>query len=82
MAKAAGAALGPATMVESRYSHRECVEAHLDLMMFLLKEGDLYLSWSRCRELWDTLVDNPNSIQGYRLPFVQLEFVNLVVRVH
>jgi hypothetical protein len=27
-------------------------------------------------------VDNPNSIQGYRLPFVQLEFVSSVVRTH
>ena len=64
-AKAAGSALlGPSTMVEGRYSHRECVEAHLDLMMFLLKEGDLYLSWSRCGELWEALVANPNSIQG------------------
>ena len=43
---------------------RECMEAHLDLMMFLLKEGDLYLSWVRCRELWETLVENPNSTQG------------------
>jgi hypothetical protein len=42
------------------------MEAHLDLMMFLLKEGDLYLSWIRCRELWETLVENPNATQGCR----------------
>jgi len=56
-------ALKPETMVDGRYTHREYVEAHLELMMFLLKEGDLYLSWSRCKELWETLVDNPNAIQ-------------------
>lgn len=32
-------------------------------MKFFLKEGDLYLSWARCKELWDTLVDNPNAIE-------------------
>ena len=42
-----GLALKPDTMVDGRYTHREYVEAHLELMMFLLKEGDLYLSWSR-----------------------------------
>ena len=32
-------------MVDGRYTHKEYVDAHLELMMFLLKEGDLYLSW-------------------------------------
>ena len=58
-----GLALKGDTLVDGRYTHKEYVEAHLELMMFLLKEGDLYLSWSRCKELWETLVDNPNSIQ-------------------
>ena len=49
--------------MDGRYTHKEYVDAHLELMMFLLKEGDLYLSWSRCKELWETLVVNPNSIQ-------------------
>ena len=47
VAKKLGLALKPDTMVDGRYTHREYVEAHLELMMFLLKEGDLYLSWSR-----------------------------------
>ena len=51
------------TLVDGRYTHKEYVDAHLELMMFLLKEGDLYLSWSRCKELWETLVANPNCIQ-------------------
>ena len=58
-----GLALRGDTLVDGRYTHKEYVDAHLELMMFLLKEGDLYLSWSRCKELWETLVDNPNSIQ-------------------
>jgi len=55
--------LKPDSLVDGRYSHKEYVDAHLELMMFLLKEGDLYLSWSRCKELWETLVDNPNATQ-------------------
>ena len=33
------------TLVDSMYTHQESVDTHLELMMFLLKEGDLYLSW-------------------------------------
>ena len=47
VAKKLGMSLKPETMVDGRYTHREYVGAHLELMMFLLKEGDLYLSWSR-----------------------------------
>eukprot|EP00090_Calanus_glacialis_P047045 TRINITY_DN9530_c0_g1_i3.p1 TRINITY_DN9530_c0_g1~~TRINITY_DN9530_c0_g1_i3.p1 ORF type:complete len:2633 (-),score=502.34 TRINITY_DN9530_c0_g1_i3:271-7929(-) len=61
--KKLGLPLKPDSMVDGRYTHKEYVDAHLELMMFLLKEGDLYLSWSRCKELWETLVDNPVSIQ-------------------
>jgi ubiquitin carboxyl-terminal hydrolase 9/24 len=31
-------------------------------MKFFLKEGDLYLSWGRCQEIWETLVANPRAI--------------------
>ncbi len=47
------------TLYDGRYSQTELVDFHLALLKFLLKEGDLYLSWSRCEELWDTLVSNP-----------------------
>ena len=63
VSKKLGLSLKSDTLVDGRHTHKEYVEAHLDLMMFLLKEGDLYLSWSRCKELWETLVANPNSIQ-------------------
>ena len=63
VSKKLGLSLKSDTLVDGRYTHKEYVDAHLELMMFLLKEGDLYLSWSRCKELWETLVDNPNSIQ-------------------
>ncbi len=47
------------TLYDDRYTKGELVEYHLDLLKFLLKEGDLYLSWVRCEELWETLVANP-----------------------
>ena len=53
-------------LVDKRYSQAEYLEGHLDLMKFLLKEGDLYLSWSRCKILWETLVENPEATQYER----------------
>ncbi len=47
------------TLYDNRYTKEELIEYHLDLLKFLLKEGDLYLSWVRCQELWETLVANP-----------------------
>ncbi len=43
---------------DGRYTRKELVDFHLDLLQFLLKEGDLYLSWIRCQELWDTLISS------------------------
>jgi hypothetical protein len=42
----------PDTIIDGRYTHEEYVRGHLDLMKFFLKEGDLYLSWGRCQEIW------------------------------
>ena len=50
------------TVINDGYTHSAYVDGHLDLMQFFLKEGDLYLSWPRCRELWETLVENPKAI--------------------
>lgn len=30
----------------------------------MLKEGDIYLAWPRCKDIWDTLVANPKA-SGY-----------------
>ena len=49
------------TVVDGRYTHGEYLEGHLELMKFLLKEGDLYLRWLRCQVLWETLVTNPEA---------------------
>ena len=57
-----GCVLKPDTLINDGYSHSAYVDGHLDLMKFFLKEGDLYLSWPRCRELWETLVENPKAI--------------------
>ncbi len=57
-------ALLPTTAFDSgRYTHSESLDLHLDLLKFLLKEGELYLSWSRCEELWSVLVCNDDAIQ-------------------
>ena len=52
----------PDTVIDGRYTHEEYVRGHLDLMKFFLKEGDLYLSWGRCQEIWETLVSNQRAI--------------------
>ena len=46
-----------------RFTHSESLELHLELLKFMLKEGELYLSWNRCEELWNTLVSNPDAIE-------------------
>eukprot|EP00095_Tigriopus_kingsejongensis_P003305 maker-scaffold355_size198070-snap-gene-0.39 protein:Tk03305 transcript:maker-scaffold355_size198070-snap-gene-0.39-mRNA-1 annotation:"ubiquitin carboxyl-terminal hydrolase 24 isoform x8" len=51
----------PSSSAQLNYTHCELISCHLDLMGFLLKEGDLYLSWSRCKELWTTLIENQNA---------------------
>ena len=50
------------TLVDGRYTHEDFIIEHLRLMKFFLQEGDLYLSWGRVNELWETLVDNKKAI--------------------
>ncbi len=50
--------LDGSVLYDGRYTKAEVIHSHLDLLKFLLKEGDLYLSKIRCEELWDTLVAN------------------------
>ena len=61
-AEKSGSILKPETVVNDGYCHSDSVTSHLDLMTFLLKDGGLYLSWYRCNEVWNTLVDNNNAI--------------------
>ena len=58
-----GNPLKPDTLVDGRYTHEEFVNGHLDLLKFLLKEGDLWLEWERSKQIWESLVDNPQSIE-------------------
>ena len=44
------------TLVDGRYTHEESVKTHLDLLLFLLKKGNLPLALDRAEELWDTLI--------------------------
>ena len=59
-----GGGLTAASAFDSgRFTHSESLELHLELLKFMLKEGELYLSWNRCEELWNTLVSNPDAIE-------------------
>ncbi|XP_076051171.1 ubiquitin carboxyl-terminal hydrolase 24-like isoform X2 [Oratosquilla oratoria] len=51
----------PATLIDGKYTHDDYLRAHLDFLQFLLKEGDMFLAWARCKDLWETLVANPNA---------------------
>ena len=44
------------TLVDGRFTHEESVKTHLDLLLFLLKKGNILLTLERAEELWDTLI--------------------------
>ncbi|CAF1027234.1 unnamed protein product, partial [Didymodactylos carnosus] len=46
------------TLVDGRFTHEESIKAHLDLLSFLLKKGNMFLVLRRAEELWDTLIVN------------------------
>ncbi|XP_041474973.1 ubiquitin carboxyl-terminal hydrolase 24-like isoform X2 [Lytechinus variegatus] len=54
------------TVVDGKYTHCEHVEIHLKFLAFILQEGALYLHWHRAREIWDTLVANPEACEADR----------------
>ncbi|CAI8010592.1 Ubiquitin carboxyl-terminal hydrolase 24, partial [Geodia barretti] len=56
-----GESLGGETLVDGKYSHRECVDIHLKFMAFLLQDGALYVPTKRAFDIWDTLIANPNA---------------------
>ena len=41
------------SIIDDRYSHEEYINEHLALMKFFLKEGNLYLSKGRAKEVWE-----------------------------
>uniref|UniRef100_T1IKX5 ubiquitinyl hydrolase 1 n=1 Tax=Strigamia maritima TaxID=126957 RepID=T1IKX5_STRMM len=55
--------LGPDVIIDNRYTHCEFVNCHLNFLQFMLQEGDLYLTWSRCKDIWDSLVSNPDACE-------------------
>ena len=73
--------LKPETVIEHRYSHAEHVEGHLDLLKFLLKEGDLYLRWERCQVLWETMILNQDAIDYDRYKEL-LSFIGRAITSH
>eukprot|EP00057_Strongylocentrotus_purpuratus_P016370 XP_011670844.1 PREDICTED: ubiquitin carboxyl-terminal hydrolase 24-like [Strongylocentrotus purpuratus] len=58
--------LSGSTIVDGKYTHCEHVEIHLKFLAFILQEGALYLQWHRAREIWDTLVANPEACEADR----------------
>lgn len=54
----------PSTLIDGKYTHDHYLRVHLEFLQFLLKEGDIYLAWPRCKDIWDTLVANPKA-SGY-----------------
>ena len=58
----AAATLKPDSSVDGRFSFKEYVEEHLQLLKLFLQDGNLYLSWEHTKELWETLVDSPKAI--------------------
>lgn len=61
-----GKSVLPLVLVDCIYSHQEHVMAHLDFLQFLLKDGSQYLAWNRAKEIWDTLVTNPDACSSDR----------------
>lgn len=61
---AAGAnGLDEDTLIDGRYTHRECLSIHLKFLAFVLQDAVLYLHWHRAREIWDCLVTNPDACE-------------------
>ena len=42
----------------SIFSHEQIVDLQLDLLKFILKEGNVYLSLARAQEIWDSLISS------------------------
>lgn len=53
--------LSPVIFVDGRYTHKEYLEEHLNFLRFLLQEGSQYLPWNRAKDIWDTLISNPDA---------------------
>lgn len=56
----------PHVLVDGVYSHEEHMMTHLEFLQFLLKDGSQYLPWNRAKEIWDTLVTNPDACSSDR----------------
>lgn len=42
------------------------ISTHLNFLRYVLQAGDLYLPWSRARDIWTTLVANPKACEWDR----------------
>ncbi|KAK2704726.1 ubiquitin carboxyl-terminal hydrolase 24-like [Artemia franciscana] len=58
--------LTPKTMVEMKFTHQQILHVHLQAIDYALKEIRLDFPWTLCKELWDTLVTNPDACESDR----------------
>uniref|UniRef100_A0A7M5XH66 ubiquitinyl hydrolase 1 n=1 Tax=Clytia hemisphaerica TaxID=252671 RepID=A0A7M5XH66_9CNID len=52
------------TIINNSYKYAEIIMTHLKLIQFLLKDGNLYLSYGRAKEIWDCLMLDENNCDG------------------
>ena len=50
-------------LIDDIFTHEEVVQTHLNLMKFILQEGNLYLNLLRAQEIWDSLINNEYSCE-------------------
>ena len=52
------------TVINGLYSYGETVSTHLRFIAFMLKDGALYLSYNRVKDIWDCLMQDPTNCDG------------------
>ncbi|KFM65449.1 Ubiquitin carboxyl-terminal hydrolase 24, partial [Stegodyphus mimosarum] len=63
-ADAAGSGqLKPTTLVDGRNTHEEYLIEHLSFLQFILQDGAQYLPLNRAKDIWETLISNPDACE-------------------
>ncbi|EDO44319.1 predicted protein, partial [Nematostella vectensis] len=55
--------LGEDTLLDGRYTLKDCIHIHLKFLAFVLQEAVIYLPWHRARDIWDALVSSPDACE-------------------
>ncbi|XP_067939467.1 ubiquitin carboxyl-terminal hydrolase 24-like [Watersipora subatra] len=60
-------ALHSSMLVDTRYTHQEYIELHLECLQFVLQESNtVSLSWNRVKELWECMVNSGDACEWDR----------------